>query len=50
MHKGGWEVSQWSKNIPAQKFWRAVIDEYTSSDFHVFGSLEEGHVGFTFYN
>ena len=50
MHKGGWEVSQWSKNVPAQKFWRAVIDEYTNGQFNVFGSLEEGHVGFTFYN
>lgn len=50
MHKGGWEVSQWSNNIPAQKFWRAVISEYTKGDFHTFGYLEEGHVGFTFYN
>jgi predicted acetyltransferase len=50
MHKGGWEVSQWSKNVPAQKFWRAVIDEYTNGQFNVFGSLEEGHVGFTFNN
>lgn len=50
MHKGGWEVSQWSKNVPAQKFWRAIIDEYTNGQYNVFGSLEKGHVGFTFYS
>lgn len=50
MHKGGWEISQWSKNLPAQKFWKAIISEYTSGQFNVFGSLEEGHVGFTFNN
>ena len=50
MHQGGWEVSQWAKNLPAQKFWGAVIGEYTKGKFSVFGSLEEGHVGFRFYN
>lgn len=50
MHKGGWEVSQWSENISAQKFWKAVIHEYTGGTFNVFGSLNEGHIGFTFDN
>jgi predicted acetyltransferase len=50
MHKGGWEVSIWSKNIPAQIFWKAVIHEYTGGKYSVFGSLEEEHLGFTFEN
>lgn len=50
MHKGGWEITQWSKNLPAQKFWKAVINEYTNGQYNVFGTLEEGHVGFTFNN
>lgn len=50
MHKGGWEIAQWSKNVPAQKFWKSVVNEYTKGNFSVFGSLEEGHVGFTFDN
>jgi predicted acetyltransferase len=50
MHKGSWEVSQWSKNFPAQKFWKAVINEYTNGNYHTIGTLEEGHVGFIFNN
>lgn len=30
IHKGDWKISQWSKNLPAQKFWKTVINEYTS--------------------
>ncbi len=50
MHKGGWEISQWSNNLPAQKFWKAVINEYTNGHYNVFGALEDGHIGFTFNN
>lgn len=50
LYKGGWEVSQWSKNLPAQKFWRSVISEYTNDNYKEFGSLDEGHVGFIFDN
>ena len=50
MHKGGWEVSQWAENIPAQKFWKEVIDQYTKGRYETFGSFEEGQVGFIFTN
>jgi len=50
MHKGSWEVSQLPQNIPAQKFWQAVVNEYTGGEFNTFGSTEEGYVGFTFSN
>jgi Predicted acetyltransferase len=50
MHRGAWEVTQWSNNIPAQNFWKAVISEYTNGNYKTFGSLEEDHIGFTFYN
>ncbi len=50
MHRGGWEVSQWAQNIPAQKFWQAAIEGYTGGVYTSFGSPEEGHVGFTFDN
>ena len=48
MHKGGWEVTQWTNNTPAQLFWNSVIEDYTGGAYRTFGSLEEGHVGFTF--
>jgi predicted acetyltransferase len=30
---GPWEVSQLASNLPAQLFWRAVIDRYTAGHF-----------------
>ena len=50
MHNGGWEVTQWAGNIPAQMFWKSVVDEYTKGEYSTFGSLEEGYVGFIFDN
>lgn len=31
--RGRWEVGQMRKNLPAQAFWRRVIDEYTGGRF-----------------
>jgi predicted acetyltransferase len=31
--RGAWEVAQIQDNIPAQKFWRKIIDEYTGGKF-----------------
>lgn len=31
--KGEWKVGQLEKNIPAQRFWRNVISEYTNDNF-----------------
>ena len=33
LYKGDWQVQQRENNIPAQKFWRSVIEEYTNGDF-----------------
>lgn len=33
MFPGNWEVSQWKNNLPAQRFWRRVISEYTGGEF-----------------
>lgn len=30
---GEWQVAEIDKNIPAQRFWRRVISEYTNGDF-----------------
>ena len=30
---GKWEVQQTTTNVAAQRFWRSVIDEYTSGNF-----------------
>ena len=48
MFPGGWEVSQWSNNLPAQKFWKQVISEYTNGNYNVFTMPEKEVVGFTF--
>ena len=47
---GGWEVSQWRSNLPAQRFWKQVIDEYTAGEYDAFSAPEEGIVGLTFRN
>ncbi|MDH5161713.1 GNAT family N-acetyltransferase [Heyndrickxia oleronia] len=33
LHKGNWEVFQILKNVPAQLFWKNVINEYTDGQF-----------------
>ena len=47
---GGWEVSQWKNNLPAQAFWKQVIGEYTNGKYDVFTAAEKDVVGFTFDN
>lgn len=50
MFPGGWEISQWQNNLPAQTFWKIVINEYTNGKFDTFTAIEKGEVGFTFDN
>lgn len=50
MFKGGWEISQWANNLPAQNFWKKTINEYSNGKYETFSSEEEVVVGFTFYN
>ncbi|MCI8668988.1 MAG: GNAT family N-acetyltransferase [Lachnospiraceae bacterium] len=50
MFPGGWEISQWTTNLPAQNFWRKVIDEYTNGNYDTFDEKEKEEVGFTFDN
>jgi predicted acetyltransferase len=33
LYKGDWQVHQRENNIPAQKFWRKVINEYADGQF-----------------
>jgi predicted acetyltransferase len=33
IHKGQWEVYQIDNNVPAQHFWKKVIEEYTGGKF-----------------
>jgi predicted acetyltransferase len=40
-HRGNWEVFQIEKNIPAQQFWRQVINEYTGGNYSE--RVEEGN-------
>lgn len=50
MFPGGWEISQWSNNLPAQNFWKQIISEYTNKKYDTFTTPEKDVVGFTFYN
>lgn len=50
MFRGSWEISQWSNNLPAQKFWEKVVDEYTNGKYNTFTVTEKNVVGFTFDN
>lgn len=47
---GGWEVSQWTNNLPARKFWGKVIAQYTKGNYKTFTAEEANAVGFTFDN
>lgn len=47
---GGWEISIWSNNSVAKKFWESVVNEYTKGKYTSFSSLENEIEGFTFYN
>lgn len=47
---GSWEVSQWTSNLPAQRFWQRVISGYTGGNYNMFDCAEKGVVGFTFDN
>ena len=50
MFKGKWEVCQMQDNIRAQKFWMAVISEYTNGDFQQVGTPNDEMVGFILNN
>lgn len=48
MFRGGWEIAQWMNNVPAQKFWKKVVAEYTRGKYEVFTTKER--TGFIFTN
>ncbi|MBD5138920.1 MAG: GNAT family N-acetyltransferase [Ruminococcus sp.] len=50
MFPGGWEVSQWSNNLPARKFWEKVVAEYTNGKYDTFTATEKDVAGFIFDN
>lgn len=50
MFPGGWEISQWTKNLPAQKFWHKVVDGYTNGKYSTFTAVGKDEVGFMFDN
>lgn len=47
---GGWEISQWSNNLPAQKFWQKVVAGYTDGNYNTFTAEGKNEAGFTFDN
>lgn len=50
MFPGGWEISQWINNLPAQKFWKTVVTGYTNGKYDTFTVVEKDVVGFKFDN
>ena len=48
--KGKWEVCQMPKNLPARKFWKAVISDYTQNNYQEHSNDNDEWVGFTFDN
>jgi len=49
-HPGLWEVCYMQNNMPASKFWKRVISEYTNNNYEMHGSGEDEMHGFTFQN
>lgn len=48
--RGKWEVCQLPNNLPARKFWKSAISEYTQNDYQEHGNENDEWVGFTFDN
>lgn len=49
-HPGSWEVCYLQNNIPASKFWKTVITEYTNNKYQTCGTQQDQMIGFTFHN
>lgn len=50
MFPGGWEISCWTNNLPAQNFWGKVVTRYTDGKYGTFNAAEKNEMGFTFNN
>jgi len=50
MYKRNWEVCQMQNNIPARKFWKSVISDYTKNNYQECGTEKDDMVGFIFDN
>lgn len=49
-HPGKWEVCWWKSNVPAEKFWKKVVDRYTRGDCHPCGDEASHQQGLVFDN
>lgn len=49
-HRGSWEVCFWKNNLPASKFWKKVVEEYTNNHYQICGTEESHNWGFIFEN
>lgn len=49
-HPGTWEVCYMQNNLPAGKFWKKIISEYTNNHYEIHGNEKEEMHGFTFRN
>lgn len=50
MFPGGWEISCWTNNLPAQSFWGKVVTGYTGGKYNTFTAAKKHELGFTFDN
>jgi len=49
-HPGLWEVCYLKNNLPAEKFWRNIIEKYTDNQYKIYGTEEDDMVGLSFQN
>ncbi len=49
-HRGLWEVCYWRNNLPASRFWKKVVGQYTKDNYKICGSESNIKIGFTFEN
>jgi predicted acetyltransferase len=49
-HPGMWEVCYLRNNIPASKFWKNVVVNYTNNNYITCGTEKDNMIGFTFHN
>ena len=49
-YRGLWEISYWRNNLPASRFWKKVVEEYTKNNYQFFEIENSIEMGFTFEN
>lgn len=49
-HRGPWEICYLRNNLPASRFWKKVVEEYTNGHYQICGTEDSMKIGYIFEN